>query len=119
MGMMNMGGSRGTIGMPVPQGARWLGQPAGPRPAQVNEQMQPQAPMGSQLPPGPTQAPLPGVLGGQSGMPLAPLQTGGASPIGGMGGFVGHNPWAQQPPPPQRSIGPQMRNPLARLLAGG
>jgi len=102
MGMMNMGGSRGTIGMPVPQGARWLGQPAGPRPAQVNEQMQPQAPMGSQLPPGPTQASLPGVLGGQGG--------------GGIGGL---NAWAQQPPPPQRSIGPQMRNPLARLLAGG
>ena len=100
MGMMNMGGGRGTIGMPVPQGARWLGQPAGPRPAQVNEQMQPQAPMQSQLP---------AALPSQMAMPSQPV----LQPQQAM-----NNAWAQQPPM-QRGIGDQqLRNPLARLLAG-
>ena len=109
MGMMNLGGGRGTIGMPVPQGARWLGQPAGPRPAQVNEQMQTQVPTPQQLPPGPMPPPQPGVLGGQAGPAMGAPQL----PSGGMG-----NPWAQQPPPQMGVGGPPMQNPLARLLAG-
>jgi hypothetical protein len=111
MGMMNTMNPRGAIGMPPPSGQRWLGQPAGPRPAQVNEAagMGQSPPMPQQLPTGPMPPQPPGVLGGGAG--------GGPGALPGLSQQAGMNPWMQGSP--QRGVHPPMMNPMARMLMGG
>lgn len=76
---------------PAPGGQRWLGQPAGPAPAQVNE--------------------APGIM---NAPPAAPQLPAAAPPA--MGQPNGN--MMQQPSMPDRGVGPQSRVLLARMLMG-